>query len=124
LDAETCRGFNEHNKLLTTPLSICWFLSPIHENARYNDQDIPGIITGWLLVLHILKNNDTVFEISTFKTHEKWIQILDKELGRNTCISVGRCICGMKNNVIINYSLNRQCGRFAPSGIECDLVGE
>jgi hypothetical protein len=28
LDAETCRGFNEHNKLLTTPLSISWFLSP------------------------------------------------------------------------------------------------
>jgi hypothetical protein len=26
-------------KLLTTPLSICWFLSPIHGNARYNDQD-------------------------------------------------------------------------------------
>jgi hypothetical protein len=30
LDAETCRGFNEHNKLLTTPLSISWFLSPKH----------------------------------------------------------------------------------------------
>jgi hypothetical protein len=38
LDAETCRGFNEHNKLLTTPLSITWFLSPIYENARYNDK--------------------------------------------------------------------------------------
>jgi hypothetical protein len=29
LDAETCLGFNEHNKLLTTPLSISWFLSLI-----------------------------------------------------------------------------------------------
>jgi hypothetical protein len=33
LDAETCRGFNEHNKLFTTPLSISWFLSPIHEKC-------------------------------------------------------------------------------------------
>jgi hypothetical protein len=35
---------NEHNKLLTTPLSISWFLSPIHGNARYNDQDKTGVV--------------------------------------------------------------------------------
>jgi hypothetical protein len=31
LDAETCQGFNEHNKLLTTPLSVSWFLSLNYE---------------------------------------------------------------------------------------------
>jgi hypothetical protein len=34
------REFNEHNKLLTKPLTISWFLSPNYEkNARYNDQE-------------------------------------------------------------------------------------
>jgi hypothetical protein len=38
LDAKTCWGFNEHNKLLTTPLSISWFLSPI--NVKLDNKNI------------------------------------------------------------------------------------